>query len=252
MGVDDSRLRNAKAILFDLHETLTEVHESILAVTRRIAHDSGIDLAGYSDDELNQALEKTAEWFTSYQIDHDVDIRFGSEVEHWNDANRMMFEELGIDGLSDEVLLSVELRWKEELKTWEFLRPEVKSTLFGLYERGYQLGICTRRVDDPTDLLREWEIHDILSTVHWSSVPGYSKPYPYTLIMAASEIGVNPLRCVFVGNSVESDIAAAHRAGMLPVLTIWADAEQLKRAPKRTIIINDISDLLNLLDGQPE
>jgi phosphoglycolate phosphatase-like HAD superfamily hydrolase len=246
MGESYSRITGVRAILLDLHETITEVHEDIPSITRRVSHAGGVDLSNISDDQLNIAMERVIEWINPYQLENDVDIRFGSEVEHWTQANRIMYEALGIEGLSDEELNFIEQIWKEEFKSWEEIRPDAISTLTELKNRGYVLGICTRRTDDPTELLQNWGILNLLSTVQWTSVPGYSKPFPYTLILAAEEIAVNPLRCAFVGNRVDADIDAAVRAGMVPVLTTWADPEEAKKAPQGTHIIREISELLEL------
>ena len=246
MGESYSRIAGIKAILLDLHETITEVHEDIPSLNRRVSKAGGFDLKGISDDQLNLALEKVIEWINPYQIEQDVDIHWGSEIEHWTQANRIMYEALGFQGLSDEVLNSLEEIWKAELKTWESLRPDAHSTLTELKNRGYILGICTRRTDDPASLLEKWGIHGLFSTVQWSSVPGYAKPSPYTLILASDEIGVNPIRCAYVGNRVDADIDAAIRAGMVPVLTTWADPTEAKKAPDGTHIIGEISELLHL------
>ncbi|MHA2352999.1 MAG: HAD family hydrolase [Candidatus Thorarchaeota archaeon] len=246
MGDKRSKLSGTKAILLDMHETITEVNEGIMDLTRKISQSAGIDLSKFSDEEIQEALEKVVEWFNPYQIENDVDIHFGNKVEHWTDANRVMFEALGFEGLSDEVLNSVEVAWKEKLETWESLRPDAKTTLEELHGREYQLGICTRRPDDPTDILKKFGIHNILSTVQWSSVPGYAKPHPFTLILAADEIGVNPRRCAFVGNRVDADIVAAQRSGMQPILTTWADPDEAKKAPEGTLIIGEVSELLDL------
>ena len=251
MGDRNSRLRGTKAILLDLHETITETNEDILSLTRRVSKIAGFDLSRFNDEELELALEKVIKYFNPYQIENDVDIHFGGEIEHWTETNRVMYEALGFKGLSDEDLYKIEKTWKEYLNTWESLRPDAKTTLYELHERGYQLGICTRRPDDPNNLLQKWGILEVLSTVQWTSVPGYSKPSPYTLILAADVLGVNPLRCAFVGNSAEADIGAAQRAGMLPVLTTWASPEETEKAPAGTWIIQEVSDLLELFEGPP-
>jgi len=249
MGETSQRLSTVKAILFDLHETLTYTNEGILTLMRKISKEVGLDLTTFTDDDLNKAQEKVLEWMVSYQIDNDVDIHFGSEVEHWTDANRLTYETLGFGDVTDDTLITVEELWKEELNSWELLRSDTKSTLSELKRRGYQLGICTRRQDDPQELLKKWGILEFISTIQWSSVPGYSKPSPYTLILAADEMGVNPLRCAFVGNYVDSDILAATRAGMVPVLTTWADAEEAQKAPEGTYIIGEITELLDHFEG---
>lgn len=249
MEEGSTRVGRVRAILFDLHETITEEHESILSLTRRVSKKAGLDLSKITDDEMESALEKVVEWLNPYQLENDVDPYFGSEIEHWTEANRIMYEALGFDGLSDETLDFVERLWKKELDTWEILRPDAAATLTELKNRDYILGICTRRVDDPTKLLDKWGIRHHFSTVQWTSVPGYAKPSPYSLILAAEEIGVNPLRCAYVGNRVDVDIEAAQRAGMIPVLTTWADPEEVDRAPEGTWIITDVSDLLDIFEG---
>jgi len=230
-----------------MHKTLTDVEEEFISLTRQVARTVGIDLTPFSDDEILTALESFDDWFTCFQIENDVDIHYGNEIEHWTEANRVMFEAIGITGLSDDILISVEKKWRERLKTWEMLRPEAKSTIYELHKRGYPLGVCTRRPDDPSYLLREWGILDKFSTVRWTSVPGYAKPYPYTLILAADDLGVNPQNCAFVGNSVDVDVVAAQRAGMTPVLATWAYTEEVVETPEGTYIINKVSELLDLL-----
>jgi HAD superfamily hydrolase (TIGR01549 family) len=249
MQASSLRLKHIKAILFDQHLTITDVTDDILSMTRKAAHSGGISLEGFSDEEISSTLQSVNEWFSLFQIEHDVDIFYGSEVEHWIEANRVMFEQLGIRDLSDEHLISIERNWRERLKSWEVLRSDAEVTLSELHKRGYKLGICTRRPDDPTNQLREWGIYEILSTIQWTSVPGYSKPYPYTLILAANEIGVNPIRCAYVGNSIEADIIAAQRAGMLPVLTTWSKPEAVENAPEGTLVVGELSELLDLFPG---
>ncbi len=242
------RIRNIEAILFDLHFTLTEVTEDMISLTRKVSAGIGIDLSESTDDEIQQAVEKSDEWFKSYMIENDVEIHFGSEIEHWIEFNRRMLEALGLGNFSEDTLFSLEREWKQQLKSWEVLRPDAFDTLLELKKRGFKLGLCTNRPDDPTELLKEWRIFDLLSTLQWTFVPGYAKPSPYTLNIAADEIGVNPNRCAFVGNRVDMDILAAERAGMVPFLTTWANPEEVKKAPKGTHIVGELSELLDLFD----
>ncbi len=47
-----------------------------------------------------------------------------------------------------------------------------------------------------------------------------AKPHPDPLLLAASQIGVDPARCVYVGDD-ERDIVAGHAAGMLTVAAAY-------------------------------
>jgi HAD superfamily hydrolase (TIGR01549 family) len=241
-----SRFNRVKAILFDMHQTITDMTEGFLSLTRKVAIEAGFDLLGHSDDDLIQAFAEFEEWFNQYQIDQDVNIHFGNEVKHWTEPNRVMFRALGFEDIPEGTLISIEKSWRENLRTWEILHESAKSTMFELYNRGYHIGICTRRSYDPTERLKRWRLFEILSTIQWTSVPGYAKPHPFTLILAASEIGVNPLRCAYVGDSVEVDILAAQRASMIPILTTWARTDQAEKASEDIHVINEISELLDL------
>lgn len=242
-------ISNVRVILFDQHLTITTVTEDSTTVTKRLAASVGIDLENFTEEEFKTARESCNESWRLYQIDNDVDIYFGNEIEHWAMYDRMFFDALGMKGIKDETIMKLEEAWKEVVAEWEILVKDAKETLIELKSRGYRLGLCTRRPEDPTSLLRRWGIQELFSTIQWTSVPGYAKPNPYTLILAADNLGVNPLRCAFVGNWVNSDIHAAQRAGMIPVLTTWADPEEAKIAPEGTIVINKISELLDLFGG---
>jgi HAD superfamily hydrolase (TIGR01549 family) len=241
-----SQLSSVKGILFDMHQTITDIEEGFLSLIRRIAKDAGVDLSDFRDGDLVKAFAKADDWFEKYQIEQDVDIHFGEKTEHWIEANRLMFRALGVEYLSDETLVSIESGWKEQLRALEILNASAKYTMFELHSRAYRIGVCTRRSDDPTESLKAWGLLEILSTVHWTSVPGYAKPNPYTLILASDEMGVNPLKCAYVGDSVEADILAAQRAGMIPILTTWARTDQAEKASEDVHVIDEISELLDL------
>ena len=241
-----SQFNFVKAILFDMGKTITEVKDGFLSLIRRAAIGAGVDLLAHTDDDLIQSFARFEEWFDRYQIEQDVNIHFGDEVEHWTEPNRVMFQALGFEDITDDTLISIEKRWREQLRTLEILNENAESTMFELYDRGYHIGICTRRSYDPTERLKRWGLFKILSTIQWTSVPGYAKPHPYTLILAADEMGVNPLRCAYVGDSVEADVAAAQRAGMIPILATWASTGEIDKAPRNICIIDEISEMLDL------
>lgn len=245
-------LSNIRAILFDLHLTITKPRIGVIGLTRESAEAAGIDLTKVSDERLGEAIQTADEFIKNYQIENDVDIHWGGEPENWLDINRILIEDLGIKNISNEQLLQMETHWKETMATnWESLVEGAKETLEELHHRGYILGICTRRHDNPIKLLKEWNIHHLQSTIHYTAVPGYAKPSPFTLLKAADDIGINPRLCAYVGNYVDADVSASMSAEMLPVLTIWSDPRESDLAPEGTIIIDKITELLGLFEGPP-
>ncbi len=246
------QLSRTRAILFDLHHTITKTRVNMLNMTREAAAAAGIQLDGVLDKELSAAIKRTDIWIRTYQIDNGVDIHWGDEPDDWLEINRLFVEDLGIEGIDDDMLLEFERSWKRIMtNTWESLVEDAKATLETLKERGYILGICTRRHYDPEKILKDWEIHHLFSTIHWTGVPGYAKPSPYTLLKAAEDIKINPRLCAFVGNYVDADVAAAKRAEMVPILVTWANPEERKIVDDETVTIDKIIELLELFSGPP-
>jgi phosphoglycolate phosphatase-like HAD superfamily hydrolase len=243
---------SVRAIFFDLHHTITKTRIDFPELTREAAEAVSIDLTHISNEQLNEATIKMNMWLTDYQIRHDVDIHWGTEPEHWLEANREFLKNLGLENVNDRTLINFERSWKSITKSnWESLVERARETLEELLQRGYILGICTRRHDDPALLLERWGIMDLMSAVLWTAVPGYAKPSPYTLILAAHKTGINPKLCAYVGNIVSTDVEAAKRAEMLPVLTIWANPQEKEKAGKDTIVIDTLLELLSIFRGPP-
>ncbi len=239
------------AILFDLHHTLTQLKVSLQSLMRRISKEHGLDLSTFSDDELNDAFLKADEWLQEYQVKEDVEPSWGELPEHWIPAVGIAFETLGLKELSDDLLLRIESKWKSVTTStdFEFFIEESIQAVNELHRRGYQLGICTRRHDNPIGVIERSGLQDIFSVVEWTGVPGYAKPSPYTLLRASQKLGVNPRLCAFVGNYVGADIKAAIRAEMLPILLTWATPHEAKKAPEGTILLDSPLELLDIFMG---
>ena len=247
-----ANLSNIRAILFDLHHTITKTRVGMLELTREAAGSAGIDFSKFTDERLGKAIQTADKFMKEFQIERGVDIHWGGEAEDWLEVNRVLTSELGLDNVPDESLLQMEKHWKHTMASnWESLVEDAKETLEELHRRGYILGICTRRHDDPEHLLEVWGLRHLLSTVHYSGVPGYAKPSPFTLLKAAEDIGINPKLCAYVGNYVDADVGAATSAEMLPILTVWSDSKEKELAPESTIVIDKIEELLKLFEGSP-
>ncbi len=238
-----------RAILFDLHHTLTKFRENPIDVVRRISKDCGIDLSQYTDEEMDAAHLAADVWFKQFQIENNVDPHYGSMPEHWIIPNRMMFKALGLDGIDDSNLLKIEQSFRTEFLKMEDFTDAAKQTVKTLYERGYLIGIVTRRYDDPKFLIAKGNMSEYFSTVHWSAILGYAKPSPYLLLQAADDIGVNPKLCAYVGNLVDADVVASQRAQMQPILLTWANPDQAELAPEETIVRSSPFELLDIFHG---
>ena len=239
----------SKAFLFDLHHTLTGTRESPLDITRRVATRSGLDISAFDDDQIRAALTESDKFMHEHLALSDVGIHWGSEPEHWIAINRVFFSHLGFGDLADDILIEIERRWEREIlhPDFEFLTDDARVVLNELHDRGYPMGLCTRRHRSPSDLLRREGLSDFFTTVWWTAVPGYAKPSPYTLIRAADDLGINPRSCAYVGNLVDADVVAAQRAEMLPILTTWANPEEAEKASDAVLVVERITEIIDHL-----
>jgi HAD superfamily hydrolase (TIGR01549 family) len=252
MIFDSKNTKIVRAILFDLSGTITENRKNVLDMHREAAEFAGFDMAQFSDDALHDVQKIMIECIDKFQEENNVGIHWGEKEEDWLKPNRVFVEALGFKKVPDAQLVIMETYWKEILATkLEALVEGAAETLEELKKRGYILGICTRRFDNPKKLLKNWGIDQFISTIQYSAVLGYAKPSPFTLLKAADEIGINPRHCAYVGNLVDLDIYAAMSAEMLPILTIWSDPKERELAPDSAIVIDIIDELLNLFEGPP-
>ena len=242
---------NIKAILFDLHHTLTRTRESLFSMFKKLSENEGIDTSQFSKENFNLAITRMDAQMDQFQLEHNVSPLWGADPEHWIDFDRRVFESLGILDLNDSTILGIERAWKKEITEgdYETFTDDAVTILKELHARGYILGLVTRRHDNPVASLKKAGLYDLFSTVKWTGVRGYAKPNPYSLIMAADDIGVNPRLCAYVGNWVDVDVGAATRADMVPILVTWADPKEAEKAPKGTIVIESLLELLHMFKG---
>jgi HAD superfamily hydrolase (TIGR01549 family) len=93
--------------------------------------------------------------------------------------------------------------------------PESRDVVLELFRRGYRLGLVsntTSSVEVPA-LLKELQITGCFETVILSTVVGKRKPDPAILQDATGRMGVQPEHCAYVGDRIDRDVAAAHKAG---------------------------------------
>lgn len=129
------------------------------------------------------------------------------------------------------------------------LYPGIESLLDKLTEEGYTFAINTNKNQRITEyivekLLSKWRFIKIIG-----DEGGYPrKPDPTAALAIASQGGVEPNECMYVGDS-EVDYKTAIEAGMESVLVLWGfrSREELIRLNPRTMIAkpNEIFNILN-------
>ncbi len=200
-------------------------------------------------DEFEEILEsEPTDWFVAYALDNKVGPHWEPTTEFWVEYDKQILTRLGMKNNLNEMAVEFEKKWQEALSSPECRSCYIESStpIFEeLKAQGYLLGIASNRFSNPEPRLQEDGIRHFFDVVEYTATPGYAKPNPYMLIKAASALGINPLRCAYVGNKVKFDVEASRRAEMLPIIVTWCNPDEVKLADNDTIIIEDMKYILD-------
>jgi putative hydrolase of the HAD superfamily len=132
--------------------------------------------------------------------------------------------------------------------------PETRSTIEELDRRGYILGILANTITETEipDWLAAEGIAHYFKAVVLSSILGIKKPDPEIYWEAARRVGVDPSRCVYVGDNPKRDVVGTRKAGFGMVILLLSP-EKLANEPPTGECMPDhiITKLDQLLDIFP-
>jgi HAD superfamily hydrolase (TIGR01662 family) len=131
-------------------------------------------------------------------------------------------------------------------------REDVKKVVIELSKRGYLLGIIANTITETEipDWLESDGLAKYFKTVVLSSKVGIRKPNPEIYWEAARRIGVEPARCVYVGDNPVRDVEGAQLAGFGMMIILEEPATLAKEPPtgehKPDYTIRECSELLDI------
>ncbi len=131
-------------------------------------------------------------------------------------------------------------------------RPEVNSTIFELDKRGYLLGILANTITETEipDWMESEGIRQYFKAVVLSSKVKFRKPGPEIYWEAARRIGVEPVKCAYLGDNPIRDVEGTVAAGfgmMIIMEEAGGPAKELPPdAPKADFVIHRLSELLGI------
>ncbi|MHA2083565.1 MAG: HAD family hydrolase [Candidatus Thorarchaeota archaeon] len=246
-------IESIKAVIFDLGGTLYVPASQLLDISKRYLKEIGLpEFTHLPDEEITRALEGPDKWLNEYMVSNNVHSRWEPPRDKWVEYDRRFLLDLGVKENVDELASKFQSKWDEFLSYSNTSRNYTlidgcKEGLERLREGDFKLGVASNRFGDPTPSLKQDEIFDLFEAIEYTGVPGYKKPSPFMLLKVAREIGVNPMKCIYVGNIVQYDVVSAHRADMTPVLLTWCDPEEIGKAPPETLMFDHIHGLVSLL-----
>ena len=123
-----------------------------------------------------------------------------------------------------------------------------------LSRRGYILGIIANTITETEipDYLEEYGLTEYFKTVVLSSKVGIRKPNPEIYWEAARRVGVEPSKCVYVGDNPVRDVEGTRAAGYAMMILIL-EPDTLKKEPPTVEVKPDytILEIKELLDIFP-
>ncbi len=235
---------STRAVLFDLGGTLYDYgtmgpgnNAAIVATARRagIAHEPRELMRAY--------MESLRVVYREY-----LPRPFYLHRDMFGDALTGMATALGVQLSPEDLDFYHSYRDPDRAATFQF-RPGVPETLQAIRDSGLHLGIVSNvdqeGLENMTDIagLDRW-FHSILS----SEAAGSCKPHQGIFSIALERAGCEPHECLFIGDSLEADIAGSNMAGMRSVL-LWhrTDREPPLRDHKPAHIVSSIPEILDLL-----
>jgi putative hydrolase of the HAD superfamily len=195
------RLAPARAVIFDLWETLVDwPRESWLETARALAARMGLAQAEFD--------------------------------KRWQDASRQRY--LGtlagtfaaMGAASDTIEDLVEIRCRQ-IRAALVPREGAVSTLQILRERGLKLGLISVCDEAVATAWPESEFGTLFDSVVFSCTVGLTKPDSRIYRECLRELAVEPAEALYVGDGGFDELAGAERVGMHPILICRAGEEPI-------------------------
>ncbi len=245
--------QDIRAIIFDLGDTLYKTHWNPVETHKRFLGELGIiDPSEVSDDALADILKPSEDWLDEYAAKNNVGQHWDPDREIWKEYGRHTLQTIGFTGDIEKVVEEYQLKWEAFLHDYPTpLNDHCMEVLTELEKRGYIMGVASNRFADPVPRLERDSILSFFRSIEYTATPGYAKPNPYMLVKVAAELGMNPIRCAYVGNKVGDDVGAARRCGMLPILIVGCNPGEAEKADENAIVITYLDELLDLFKDPP-
>lgn len=156
--------------------------------------------------------------------------------------------------LKNAVELTIEFRNKDGRRV---VAPNGAQSIKDLHENGYRLGIISNLVTSKE--IPDWLEHDNLThyfdTVVLSCVEGMRKPGPGLSQLACERMGIDPARCVYIGDNLKRDLEGTRLAGF-GMFVLYTTPEKLKDEVitdknRPDAVIFDFAELKDLFPKRP-
>lgn len=181
-------------------------------------------------------------------MDRPEHIQATKDKDRWKVYFREMLDRIGrLDEARFAAICGAIEEEHRRLNLWQRVAPGTGDLLFALEERGYRLGVISNSDGRVRSILERNDLLIHFSAVIDSHLVGVEKPDPAIFHMGAAALGVEPSRCLYVGDIYHVDVVGARAAGFFPVLLDPAG----NHVDKDCLRIHSLTDLELLLPPLP-
>lgn len=165
--------------------------------------------------------------------------------EQENDYHRAMIPALlrnvGVPYPTDALIMRL-LEAVHQYSGYWSMHPETLPVLEELKKRGFSLGVIANWEPSLRRFLAEFELDAYFGVILSSMEAGIAKPDPILFRKATKEAGVRSEEALYVGPSINEDVAGALSAGLTPV---WLNRTGINTGHE-VLTITDLRGLLML------
>jgi putative hydrolase of the HAD superfamily len=190
------------AVVFDLFGTLIDTF------TFDDYHETIAEMADALDASFEPFL---AAWIESFRP------RIIGDFKSTTENIRHIAGDIGISPTEEQLTAVEELRhrWTRE---WITPRPDAIATLERLRELGHRIGLISDCSIEVPSVWPETDFPPYFDATVFSASVGMKKPDPRIYQLACKQLGVEPDRCLYVGDGSSRELTGAKEVGMTPVL----------------------------------
>jgi HAD superfamily hydrolase (TIGR01549 family) len=238
---------NIEAIFLDLGNTLRVLLKDEAHQAR--ARQEMARLVGASEDpeafcaEIDRRYKVYRKWATEHWIE-------APEAELWT---RWLLPDYPAETIAP---LATELTFQyRQSMGRRVMQEDGRAVILELHRRGYVLGIISNVItsQEIPDWLDADGLTPYFKSVVLSSVFGKRKPDPAIYHEAARLAGVEPARCVYVGDNFARDVVGTRKSGfgMIIIMPDPADSDEpVADEYQPDLIIHKLSELLDVFPAR--
>lgn len=219
----------AKAVIFDMYETLVTLFESPLYFGAQMALDAGIEEEKFQETWRAAEADRTIGKITLEEILERI-----LKTNHCYSDEKM------------NLIVSRRIRSKEQV--FEHLHKDILPLLNALKEKGILIGLISNCFSEEAAVIKKSVLYPYFDAVCLSFDEGRQKPDPAIFHICLEKLHMQAGDCLYIGDGGSNELAAAEMAGMKTAQAVWYLKEGASQPAKRNCLFRQLESPLDVLN----